>query len=99
MTTSSPVVGIKTFPLINNTVSPTPDSNNSLPPRTNLTGYPSAFRDSISGSGGDDIDQEGPPDQDKSKKNKKTVREWLDENKTALLMMGVVLFVFAAAHH
>ena len=63
------MVGTKTFPIINCYVSPTPDSNNSLPPRTNLTVYPSAFRDSISGSGGDDIDQEGPPDQDKIRKN------------------------------
>ena len=68
MTTSSPVVGTKTIPMINCYVTPTPDSNNSLPPRTNSTGYPSAFRDSISISGGDDIDQEGPPDRDKKKK-------------------------------
>jgi len=93
-------VGIQTSPMINHYLSPNPDGNNSLPPRTNLFGFPSAFRDSISGSGGDDVEKERPGDEDKPVvPPKKSFTDWLTENSTSILLCGVVLFVFASDTH
>ena len=45
-------VGIPSRPIILKEVPPFPIGNNSLPPRTNLIGFPSAYKDSISATGG-----------------------------------------------
>jgi len=91
-------VGIETNPNIPNGVMPVPDGNNALPPRTNLSGPPSAFRDDISGSGGippmattDDPEQaQAPPSR------LDMVYQWFDRNKSVILTVGLGIFAFVA---
>jgi len=82
-------------PVISNNVAPSPDNKISLPPRTNLTGFPSAFQDSINGSG-------GPPiiisKNSTSKIGMPTPRylmfyDWCVRNSTQIIMIGIGLFV------
>ena len=87
-------IGKVTNPMINVLLEPNPDGNNSLPPRTNMNGYPSAFLDSIEGTGGDDITKVnicGMP-------TPKYIMflDWMKENSTAIILCGLAMFAFAS---
>ena len=79
-------------PIIPKDVAPNPDGNKALPPRTNLRGFPSAFQDQITSSGG------GPnimtEDHYIGMPTPGYVRfkEWLSNNTTPLILIGIIVF-------
>jgi len=74
-------------------VPPFPDGNNSLPPRTNLIGFPSAFQDSISATGGPPVITTDPEVGGSPVPKSVMVWDWVKRNSTPILMVGLSLFV------
>ena len=80
-------------PRIETYVVPKPDGNNSLPPRTNLRGPPSAFQDSITATGGNPPVTTTDPEEAREPVSRWALfQEWMSRNKTALVMVGLVVF-------
>ena len=79
---------------IPNKVPPNPDGNNSLPPRTNLTGPLAAFQDDLTASGGGPIiipvdhHMIGMPTP-----RWILIQDWMSRNSTPLVMIGIVVFI------
>ena len=78
-------------------VYPDPRGSNPLPPRTNLDGPPSAFTDQISLSGGHPIKISGQNfdenDPDLRISRFTVFQDWLSQNSTPLIIIGVSVFI------
>jgi len=88
-------IGKEKSPVVPNDVPPNPAGNNSLPPRTNLSGPPSAFQDLVTSSGGGPIIVPGEPRNGLDMRPPKWIlfKDWVGRNSTPLIVICVAVFV------